>query len=139
MPSSPFRIVVDTNLWVSMALGSKTVTGQMQRLIEDPTIALFTSAEQLEELTATLAKPRLQKYLTQTRTRHLFDLIWLKTQLVHVTTQAQLCRDPNDDFVINLALDAQADCIITGDDDLLTLNPIGSLEILTLTAFIGRR
>jgi uncharacterized protein len=76
--------------------------------------------------------------LGQTRTRYLFELIWLKTQLVHVTTQTRICRDPNDDFLINLALDAQANYIITGDADLLTLNPIGSLEILTLSAFISK-
>ena len=121
-----------------MALGSKAVSIQMQKLIEDPAIELYTSAEQLDELTTTLAKPKLQRYLSQTRTRHLFDLIWLKTQLVHVTTQVHLCRDPNDDFIINLALDAQADNIITGDADLLALNPIDSLEILTLSTFISR-
>ena len=106
MTDKTLRIVVDTNLWVSMALGSKIVSLQMQRVIETPHVAIFTSAEQLEELTDTLAKPKLQKYLTQQRTRQLLELIWQKALLVHVHTQLKICRDPKDDFLLQLALDA---------------------------------
>jgi putative PIN family toxin of toxin-antitoxin system len=119
-----------------MALGSKIVSLQMQRVIETPHVAIFTSAEQLEELTDTLAKPKLQKYLTQQRTRQLLELIWQKALLVHVHTQLKICRDPKDDFLLQLALDAKAHCIVSGDTDLLALNPVGDLKIITLTDFL---
>jgi putative PIN family toxin of toxin-antitoxin system len=136
MTAKTHRIVVDTNLWVSMALGSKTVTLQMQQILTHANLSIFTSIEQLEELTETLAKPKLQKYLTTQRTQQLFELIWQRAQLIPIISQNKICRDPKDDFIINLALDAQAHCIVTGDADLLVLNPIDALEILTMTDFL---
>ena len=138
MPDSTIRVVIDTNLWVSMALGSRAVSEQMARVLDNPSIALFISAELLDELTDTLAKPKLQRYLSKTRTQHLFDLIWLKGQLISPTTSARFCRDPKDDFIINLALTAQAQYIVTGDDDLLTLNPIGTIEVVTIADFVQK-
>jgi putative PIN family toxin of toxin-antitoxin system len=138
MSNKPLKIVVDTNLWVSMAMGSRVVSEQMLQIIENPAIELFTSAELLEELTETLKKSRLQKYLTYERTKYLFDLIWLKTQLIHVTVNLQICRDPKDDFIINLATEANVQYIITGDIDLLVLNSIGTLEILTIAKFLEK-
>ncbi len=138
MTDKTLSIVIDTNLWVSMALGSKTVIRQMQQVIEAPHVIIFTSAEQLEELTDTLAKPKLQKYLTQNRTQQLLELIWQKAQLIHVHTQMKICRDPKDDFLIQLAMDAQAHCIVSGDADLLVLNPVGDLKIVTITDFLQK-
>lgn len=136
MTATTHRIVVDTNLWVSMALGSKIVVQQMLQVIQNNNIFIFTSADQLEELTETLAKPKLQKYLTKSRTQQLFDLFWLKVQIINVHSQVKVCRDPKDDYLLNLAKDAQAHCIISGDADLLVLNPIDNLKILTITDFL---
>lgn len=128
--------MIDTNLWVSMAMGSRVVSEQMLRIIENPDLEFFTSAELLDELTETLAKPRLQKYLTYERAKQLFDLIWLKTQLIHVNINLRLCRDPKDDFILNLATEAKAHCIITGDAGLLVLNPLDNIRILTIADFL---
>lgn len=120
-----------------MAMGSRVVTEQMKVLIEDPQCAIFISAEQLDELTQTLAKPKLRKYLTQNRTKKLFELIWAKAELILVTSAVALCRDPKDDFIINLALDAKANVIISGDNDLLVLNPIGDIRVMSIVEFLG--
>ncbi|MBO0948313.1 putative toxin-antitoxin system toxin component, PIN family [Fibrella sp. HMF5405] len=121
-----------------MALGSRVVSEQMQVIIQRPDIDLYISVELLDELTETLAKRRLQKYLTQERTQSLFDLIWLKAKLIQVSSADSHCRDPKDDFIINLAIEAKAQLIITGDDDLLVLNPIDKIEVLTLSEVIQR-
>ena len=76
--------------------------------------------------------------MPETRTQYLFDLIWLKGQLINPTTSARFCRDRKDDFIINLALTANAQYIITGDDDLLTLHPIGTIEVVTIAAFVQK-
>ena len=46
------------------------------------------------------------------------------------------CRDPNDDHVIATALAVKADCIVTGDKDLLALGQFGTVRILTARAFL---
>ena len=138
MPETNIKVVIDTNLWVSMAMGSRLVSVQLLTVIENPLIEVFTSTELLDELTETLAKPRLRQYLNHERTSKLFDLIWLKTKLTTVKSTLKICRDPKDDFIINLAIDAQAQYIITGDNDLLTLSPIGMIEVLRISDFLEK-
>lgn len=138
MDESDLQVVIDTNLWISMAIGSRSVSHSMLRIINDPSIEIFISAELLEELTETLAKPRLVKYLSKERTSQLFDLIWLKARLVPVHTSLKVCRDPKDDFIINLAVSAGAHYIITGDNDLLVLNPVGEIQICSMSDFLDK-
>ena len=46
-----------------------------------------------------------------------------------------LCRDYKDNFLLSLAMDAGADYLVTGDDDLLDLKSIGDCQIVSLTDF----
>jgi predicted nucleic acid-binding protein len=48
-----------------------------------------------------------------------------------------VCRDPNDDHVIALALAAEATVIVTGDKDLLTLGRHQEVRIITARAFLS--
>jgi len=41
-----------------------------------------------------------------------------------------ICRDPNDDIIIACAIDAAADYIVTGDEDLLTLKRYKDIVII---------
>ncbi|WP_375444164.1 putative toxin-antitoxin system toxin component, PIN family [uncultured Fibrella sp.] len=138
MNSESVGVVIDTNIWVSMAIGSRVVAEQMQTIIQRSDIELYISVELLDELTETLSKQRLQKYLTQERTQSLFDLIWLEAKLIQVNRANTYCRDPKDDFIINLAVEAKAHFIVTGDDDLLVLNPIDQIQVLTLSEVVQR-
>ena len=41
------------------------------------------------------------------------------------------CRDPGDDMLLETALLGRADCVITGDQDLLVMSPFQGIPILT--------
>ena len=41
-----------------------------------------------------------------------------------------MCRDPKDDRILELAVNGNASFLVTGDDDLLTLNPFRGIQIL---------
>lgn len=47
-----------------------------------------------------------------------------------------ICRDPNDDFILECATLGHADLIITGDKDLLTLATFESTRILTSRQYL---
>jgi putative PIN family toxin of toxin-antitoxin system len=49
-----------------------------------------------------------------------------------------VCRDANDDKYLSLAKASQADCIISGDQDLLVLNPFENIPILNAADFLER-
>ena len=50
--------------------------------------------------------------------------------LDHLSSVPRICRDPNDDMIIACAIDAAADYIVTGDEDLLILKRYKDIIIL---------
>ena len=56
--------------------------------------------------------------------------------MVIVTENIEACRDPKDDKFLELAVSGNADYIITGDDDLLELNPFQNVKIITSREFL---
>lgn len=50
-----------------------------------------------------------------------------------------VCRDPDDDWVLATALAGDADAIVSGDADLLTLETYSGIEILSPRQFVGRQ
>lgn len=62
----------------------------------------------------------------------------VKSQSEIVTTEslaAPICRDPDDDTVISTALAGQCACIVTGDKDLLALETINGIRIVSPGSF----
>ena len=52
-----------------------------------------------------------------------------------VPLAADLCRDPDDVKILGLAVTANADCIVTGDKDLLVLKRFQDVPIMTPRVF----
>ena len=54
---------------------------------------------------------------------------------VSITTSVQVSRDKDDDYLLAMALENNADYLITGDDDLLVLEQIGKTKIVKMSEF----
>ena len=52
-----------------------------------------------------------------------------------VALQSDICRDPDDVKILGLAIAGQADCIVTGDQDLLVLTEFRGIPIVTPRSF----
>jgi uncharacterized protein len=50
-----------------------------------------------------------------------------------------VCRDPDDDWVLATALAGEADAIVSGDADLLTLDRYSGIEMLSPRQFVSRQ
>jgi putative PIN family toxin of toxin-antitoxin system len=57
-------------------------------------------------------------------------------ELVTITERIACCRDPHDDKFLELAVSGRADMIVSGDADLLALNPFCGIPIVTPAMFL---
>ena len=83
-------------------------------------------------------RPKFDRYIP-IDVRQLFleeyELLGVK---VKITKEVKACRDPDDDKYLELALNGNADCVITNDPDLLILNPFESIPIISPKEFLER-
>ena len=61
-----------------------------------------------------------------------------RAELVTITEHVAACRDPTDDKFLELAVNGHADLIVSGDGDLLALNPFRQIPIITPAIFVQR-
>lgn len=96
----------------------------------------MVSSAMLDELRASLRKRRHIKYASvQMRLRYA-DAFEAHTKMIAVTASIAACRDPKDDKALELAVTAAAPIIISGDNDLLTMNPFRGIEIMSPRQFL---
>ncbi len=124
------RLVVDTNVLISRLLLPRSLAAHAV----DMAIAegrLLVSEATLSELARVLARPKFDRYVDiqdrQEFIRHLGTLV----EMVTILQRFQACRDPKDDMFLDVAINGQARAIITGDADLLALDPFMKIRIVT--------
>ncbi len=79
--------------------------------------------------------PKFKNYFSDNNISGLLSLFNEYGLLIEVTTTLDQCRDIKDNFLLNLAIDSNADYLITSDNDLLTLNKIGKTKIIKYSDF----
>jgi putative PIN family toxin of toxin-antitoxin system len=130
------RVVVDTNVLISALLQPSGRTGEVLEAIRAAGGALLFSDETFEELASRLMRPKFDRYVDDaTRRRFLVDIAGV-AGWVSVTGVVRACRDPEDDKFLETALNGEADCIVSGDADLLVLDPFEGVRILTPRQFL---
>ncbi|HKS29291.1 MAG TPA: putative toxin-antitoxin system toxin component, PIN family [Pyrinomonadaceae bacterium] len=129
------RFVFDTNVIVSAVLLAGSIPRQaFDKALDEGTILI--SVPVLLELAEVLSRKKLDKYLLEEeRMRFLIALI-KEVEMVEVTEVVTDCRDAKDNKFLELAVSGKADCVITGDEALLTLNPFRAVPILTPREFL---
>lgn len=134
MTIGKLKIIIDTNIWISFAIGK-----QLKHLIEilnNPNIEIFICQELIDEIDEVLNRPKCTKYVDSERKLELKEIILLTTIQKEYTTQIELSRDINDNFILALAHEFEINYIVTGDQDLLVLNPFKITSIISYNEFI---
>jgi predicted nucleic acid-binding protein len=78
------------------------------------------------------------RYLTGEERGAFLSALINDAELIEITREVRACRDPKDDKFLELAACGSATHLISGDDDLLSLNPFEGIPILTAAAFIAQ-
>ncbi len=128
------RVVVDTNVFISAALKEHSPPGTAAHVVAASHLLLKSEITQ-QELFVTLAQPRLAP-LIPPRFRDWLSEVLGAAEMVAITERIVACRDPKDDKFLELAVNGHADLIVTGDADLLALNPFREIPIVTPAVFV---
>lgn len=131
------RVVVDTNVLLSRLLVPSSVPAQAVRRAVDQGQILASEAT-LEELADVLSRPKFDRYLTVSERQQFLRLFMRIAQWVPILHPVQACRDPRDDKFLALAVNGEAGVIITGDQDLLVLDPFRDVRILEPAAYLAQ-
>ena len=128
------RVVLDTNVVVSGLLFPGSVPAKAL-LKAQMGIVLASEAIRLD-LLSVLARKRFDRYYSLEIRQKLAAQFVIATVEVAIPAPIRVCRDPRDDKFLEAAVQGRADAIITGDLDLLTLDPFHGIRILTPAAFL---
>lgn len=122
------HIVLDTNVIISGILFPFSTPGKAFDivLVEHK---LLMSAETVAELEEVLLRPKFDKYLDDEDRAAYLESIFSKMEPILIGIAITDCRDPKDNKFLELAVSGNADLIISGDDDLLVLNPFRGIPI----------
>lgn len=129
--------VFDTNSLISAALITNSTSRKaLGKAIDLGVIAL--SDQTIEELIEVLFRQKFDKYFQNDNERwSIINKIEINSKVFTPGITITDCRDPTDNKFLELAISANASCIITGDNDLLVLHPFRGIPILNAADFIN--
>lgn len=127
------RVVIDTNLWISFLFGKKVA--DLISLIENGEVEVLTDERQIAEIEDVLGRPKIKKLVGSERLSIMRRFLRRKTRQVISKRHIKACRDPNDDYLLEIAVEGKADALVSGDEDLLSLDPFRSVRIVNYREF----
>ena len=129
------RVVIDTGVVVS-ALLKKDGTSRKAFLIAFQKFQPLFSFDTLAELEDVVRRPKFKDLISREDALSILELNATRGEMIDVTSLITECQDPKDDKFLNLAIDGNADVIISRDPDLLVLHPFRNIPILNPADFI---
>lgn len=119
------RVVFDCMIFLQAVLSKKSVAFRLFEVLEKKAFELFLNQEILDEVLEVLSRQQFRVKYSQITDERVEDFlnrvlkkaVYFKT----VTPKFMFPRDPKDEKYINLAIEAEADFIVSFDKDLLDL------------------
>lgn len=131
------RIVADTNLLISRLMLPASVAGRAVRQAVDAGQLLVSEATMME-LADVAGRAKFDPYLSIAEWQEFIRLLGRIAEMVPIVRVVRACRDPRDDKFLEAAVNGRADLILTGDHDLLALDPFMGIAILSPRACLAR-
>ena len=127
------RVVIDTNLWISFVISNKI--NMLENLVVENDAIIIFSKELIIEIENSITKTKLQKLIKDFSFSEMLLVFIDYIEMIETKSNILICRDPKDNFLLNLAVDGKADYLITGDKDLLILEKINNTNIISMSDF----
>ena len=130
------RVVIDTNVLISAIFWTgkpKQVLNKVRR----GEITFLTSEFILEEIRDVLTREDTPFKLSAEEAERIVTEMRNLAVVVKIGSHVSVCKDENDNKVLDCAIDGNANCIITGDSHLLQLSSFQKIDIMTVSDFLG--
>lgn len=128
-------VILDTNILLSATFSIRSTSAKALRAaFQNHTV--LASFESYSELKEVIYRKKFDS-LISVEERELFLSNFLRdVRLMHPDEKIEACRDPKDNMILELAVSGNADFIVTGDKDLLVMNPFRDIRIVTPVEFL---
>jgi len=135
------RVVLDTSTLVSAAIRIGSVPYRVL-LHAFATCEICASVETLEELERVLLRPVFDRYASRKSRKEFIELYRRNARIFAVDDSACTnvkppCRDPKDNKFLALMLAAEANVLVSSDQDLLILHPWRGMSVVTPGKFLA--
>ena len=134
------RAVIDTGILISALIRRQGTIGDVLRALRDGRFTTIYTTDILMEIINVLGRPAFrQKYhIEPDDIIALVNLMRLRGELVTPVRKVTACRDPKNDKFLEAALAGSADCVVSGDADLLNLTSFENIPFLRPAEFLAR-
>jgi uncharacterized protein len=119
------KIIIDTNVYFSGFAFQGKPLEVINTTAKNKNITAYCSFKIWDEIVAKFLRGRLSEIQGElydiNKVRSFLDNIQTDLQFTIPESKVTICRDPKDNMILDLAKEINADYIITGDKDLLTM------------------
>ncbi|MGD0781920.1 MAG: putative toxin-antitoxin system toxin component, PIN family [Candidatus Aminicenantales bacterium] len=133
------RAVIDTNVIVASLIHPAGTTGAILSRLRDGAFTIVLSPALLDEIAAVMSYPKIRdKYGIRTSDMEVIaGLLALRGQMAMPTEAIHVCRDPDDDILLEAAVAGEAEYIVSGDEDLLAIRKFRMVRIVKPAVFLA--
>lgn len=125
------KIIIDTNLWISFLLHGSVYKSLLEILAND-NVTLVICQSSIDEFVSVASRKKFSKYISEKQISAMVEYFLINAEIYPLYAVPQRCRDPKDDYLLELAVVSNADYLLTGDDDLLSMGHICNCKIITV-------
>jgi putative PIN family toxin of toxin-antitoxin system len=131
----PQRVILDSNIIVSRMIFPRGVAAVVFDLAYESCV-LLTSEAIMTELRQVAGRAKFDRYLNLSQRHEFVERYSEIARWIVPDATVQDCRGAKDNRFLELALSGRADVIVSGDEDLLALNPWRGVSIVTPAVYL---
>ena len=131
------RVVLDTGILIAALITVDTPPDKIYKAWRKRHFELITSEWQLDEFRRVSRYLKLRDYINPAEAEHMVNGLRRRALVYETLPTIDLCKDPDDNPVLAMALESKADFLVTGDKrDLLSMGRVGETPIVSAAAFL---
>ena len=128
-----YRVIIDTNLWLSFLIGKRL--HDMLDIVSRKEVQLVMSPSLLAEILEVASRPKFTRYFRPDAVLLLRNFFLTYAEFYDLEVVPKRCRDPKDDYLLELSIVSSADKLVSGDKDLTDMKSIGCTRIIGFHEF----